>query len=100
MYRKYVGVELHLCHSVIVRKSSDGEVLLKVRIDMTPCPGCGGAGRRPNLKSLLQATFAWTGPPTSSPSLEPPCILALGKILETATAAVRSQLLLQRTPLL
>jgi len=58
--REYVGIDLHRRRSVIVRKSSDGEVLSKVHIDNDPI-GLAAAvtAAGPNPEVVLEATFGW-----------------------------------------
>ena len=58
--REYVGIDLHRRRSVIVRKSSAGEVLSKVRIDNSPmalAEAVAAAGPEPEV--VLEATFGW-----------------------------------------
>src|SRR5215210_196227 len=58
--REYVGIDLHRRRSVIVRKSSDGELLSKVHIDndpMTMAQVVAAAGEEPDV--VLEATFGW-----------------------------------------
>src|SRR2546423_6477200 len=58
--REYVGIDLHRRRSVIVRKSSDGELLSKVHIDSDPialAAAVSAAG--PNPEVVLEATFGW-----------------------------------------
>jgi hypothetical protein len=58
--REYVGIDLHRRRSVIVRKSSDGELLSKVHIDNDPitmAQAVAAAGDEPDV--VLEATFGW-----------------------------------------
>ena len=73
MERQYVGIDLHRRRSVIVRKSSDGELLSKVHIDdpITMAQAVSAAGPEPDV--VLEATFGWTGPPTCWPRAAPTC---------------------------
>jgi len=60
MDRQYVGIDLHRRRSVIVRKSSDGEVLAKTRIANEPqalIDAITAAGPTPRV--VLEATYGW-----------------------------------------
>ena len=58
--REYVGIDLHRCRSVIVRKNADGELLSKTRIVNDPeemIRAVAAAGPEPEV--VLEATFGW-----------------------------------------
>jgi hypothetical protein len=58
--REYVGIDLRLRRSVIVRKNAQGELVSKVHIDndpLTMAEAVAAAGPEPEV--VLEATFGW-----------------------------------------